>query len=236
MPKKSLKKLVGCIAIELLCASGAFAADYYYKAGFAAYGHANALALEDRKGHRGVILTTGFDTPLSVADAIAAQAMKEYGLERASLVIYSVASGPAAPADARTAIGAALGNLKAAMLVYGNGRMTVSSYDGHCLVAVAPDASLDPCTTPAGDLLGGYIRSALQIVDLSHGLQTRESVPRSVTVQTLAIGSIVLFLGPSNVAQPGKKIIVAATPAVENDTRLDVAAGQVFLRIGGRPH
>jgi hypothetical protein len=236
MLKKSLKKLAGCLAIELLWASGAFAADYYYKAGFAASGQAKALALEDRKGHRAVVLTTAFDAPLSVGDTIAAQAIKEYGLERASLVVYSVASGPAAPADARTAIGAALGNLKAAMLVYGNGRLTVSSYDGRCLVAVSAEASLDPCTTPVGDLLGGYIRAALQVVDLSEGLQTRDAVPHSAVVQTLAIGPIVLFLGPSNVVQAGKKIILAATPAVETDTRLDVAAGQVFLRVGGRPH
>lgn len=236
MPRKSLKKLAGCIVIELLCASGAFAADYYYKAGFAASGQARALALEDRKGHRAVILTTAFDAPLSVVDTIAAQAIKEYNLERASLLIYSVASGDPALSDARTAIGAALGNLKAALLVYGNGRLTVSSYDGHCLVAVSAETSLDACTTPAGDLMGGYIRSAFQIVDLSHGLQTREATPRSVAVQTLAIGPVVLFSGPSNVAQPGKRIIVAATPAVENDTRLEVAAGEVFIRVGGRPH
>lgn len=236
MPRKSLKKLAGCIAIEVLCAYSACAADYYYKAGFAASGQARALALEDRKGRRAVILTTAFDAPLSVADMIAAQAIKEYGLERASLLIYSVASGDPKPADARTAIGAALGNLKAASLVYGNGRLTVSSYDGHCLVAISAEASLDACSTPAGDVMGGYIRSALQIVDLSHSLQTREATPRSVSVQTLAIGPVVVFSGPSNVAQTGKRVIVAATPAVESDTRLEVAVGEVFIRVGGRPH
>lgn len=236
MPKKSLKKLAGYIVIELLCASGAFATDYYYKAGFATYGQARALALQDRKGHRAVIASAAFSMPMSVVDSIAAQVIKDYSLERADLMIYSVATADPVPADARTAIGAALGNLKAAYLVFGNGRLTASSYDGHCLVAISPEASLDSCTTPGGDTVGGYIRSALKIVDLGQGLQTRETAPRSVAVQTLAVGPVVLFSGPENVAQAGKRIILATTPAVPDDTRLDVAAGEVFLRIGGRPH
>ncbi|GEM_PF-2864756 len=235
MPTKSLKKLAGYIAIELLCAYSAVAADYYYKAGFASYGRAEALAIEDRRGRRAVIANATFSVPLAVADSIAARAIKEYKLERPDVLIYSVASGDPAPDDVHTAIGAALGNLKAAYLAFGNGRLTASSYDGHCLVAISAEGSLDACTTPAGDTLGGYIKSALQIVDLTHGLQTRQDAPRSVAVQTLAIGPVVIFSGPENVAQPGKRIILATTPAVENDTRLDVAAGEVFLRIGGRP-
>lgn len=237
MPRKSLKKLAGYIAIELLCAYSAVAADYYYKAGFATYGHVEALALEDRRGHRAVIADATFSVPLSVADMVAAQVMKDYKIERSDLMIYSVATGDPSPAEALTAIGAALGKLNQAYLVYGNGRLTASSYDGKCLVGISPEGSLDACSTPAGDTVGGYIKSALTIVDLSQGLQTRDQPPKpSVAVQALAIGPVVLFSGPENVAQPGKRIILATTPAVENDTRLDVAAGEVFLRIGGRPH
>lgn len=236
MSKKSLKRLAGCIVIKLVCAAAGFAAEYPYKAGFATYGHVEALTLEDRRGHRAVIANATFSVPLPVVDSIAAEAIKQYAVERSSLLIHSVASGDPSPAEAQNAIGAALGNLKPAVLIYGNGRLTVSSYDGHCLVAISPDASLDSCTTPAGDSVGGYIRSALRMVDLGHGLQTREDTTRSVAIQTIAIGPVVIFSGPSNVAQPGKRIIVAATSAVENDTRLDVAAGEVFLRVGGRPH
>lgn len=58
---------------------------------------AKALALEDAKGHRVVFVTTdliGF--PRRITDAIAAQAMKQYGLERAQLVFNSshTHSGP----------------------------------------------------------------------------------------------------------------------------------------------
>src|SRR5947209_5705656 len=101
MPRKLLTKLAGCIAIELICACGAFAADYYYKAGYATFGHVEALALEDRHGHRAVIVNATFSVPLSVADSIAAQAIKEHSLERSDLLIYSVAGGDPAPADVR---------------------------------------------------------------------------------------------------------------------------------------
>ena len=58
---------------------------------------AKALALEDPKGHRVVFVTSdliGF--PRRITDAIAAQAMKQYGLERAQLVFNSshTHSGP----------------------------------------------------------------------------------------------------------------------------------------------
>ena len=235
MPRKLSTKLAGCIVIELLAACGALAAGSAYKAGYAAYGQAKALALEDRRGHRALIVTAAFAAPLSVADSIAAQAIKEYGLERASLLIYSVASGNPAPLDARTAIGAALGQLNPAVLDYASARLVVTSYDGHCLAAISEQASLDPCTTPGGDSVHGFIRSALRIVDLSHGLQTREATPRSAAVQAIAVGSIVFFSAPSNVAQPGNRIILATTPAVEADSQLTSAVGDVFLRVGGRP-
>ena len=236
MPKKSWTRLVGWLVIELTCALSAFAAGYSYKAGYAPYGDVKALAVEDRRGHRAVIAMAGFDVPLSVADSIAAQAIKDYKLERADLLIYSVAGGPPAPQDALTAIGAALGKLQSAYLMYGNGRLTVSGSDGHCLVALSATASLGACPIPAGDTVGGYMRSALQMVDQEHGLLTRDQTPRSIAIQAIALGgSLVIFSGPSNFAQTGKGIILAATPDVEGDTRLNQAVGEVFLRVGGRP-
>ena len=236
MPRKSLRRLAGCIVIELLCALAAAAADYQFKAGYAAYGQAKALALEDRRGHRAVIVTAAFRIPMSVADAIAAQTIKEYNLERASLLIYSVASGEPTPTDTRTAIAAALGDLQPAVVIYGNGRLTVSSFDGRCRIAVSAEASLDTCTTPVGDTLRGQIRSALKVMDTPHALQTREeSLRRPIAIQAIGIGPVVILSAPSNLAQPGRHLILALTPAVENDPQLSAAVGEVFLRIGGRP-
>jgi hypothetical protein len=238
MRKRSLKRLAGCIAIELVWACAAHAiGGYDYKVGFASYGHVKALALEDRQGHRAVIATAAFSVPLSVADSIAAQAIKDFKLERANLLIHSVASGDAAPQDANTAIGAALGNMQYGHLVYGNGRLTASSADGRCLAALTVDASLTSCSNPNGDAVRGTIRAAFRIVDQTQGLQSRDDAPRSVALQAIALGgSLVIFSGPSNFAQSGRGIILALTPAVEGDTRLNAAVGEVFLRVGGRPH
>jgi len=236
MPKKSLRKLAGYIAIELACALTAAAAGYDYRAGYAAFGRVKALALEDRSGHRAVIVAAAFSVPLPVADRIAAQAIKDNSLERASLMIYSVASGDPAPEEAHTAIGAALGKLQYAFLVYGEGRLTASISDGSCLAALTAEASLGACTNPAGDAVGGRIRAALRMVELNHGLQARETVPPTAVIQAIAVGPVVILAVPENYAQPGRHAILALSPAIESDTRVDQAIGDVFLRVGGRPH
>lgn len=237
MQKKSWKKLAGCIAIELACACSALAAGYEYNAGYAEFGQAKAVALEDKRGQRAAIVTAAFSVPLSVADSIAAEAIKQYHLERSSLLIYSVATGDPNPHQALTALGAALGKLSPAILVYGDRRLTVSSGTGHCLVALSPQASLEPCTTPAGDLVHSPIRSALQMVDLTPGLTSRDAAPRSLAIQAIRLGrSVVIFSAPEDFSQPGKHMILAMTPAIGgDDTHVSQAVGEVFIRIGGRP-
>lgn len=237
MQKKSWKRLAGSIAIELACAVNALAAGYEYNAGYAEFGQVKAVALQDKRGQRAALVTAAFNVPLSVADSIAAEAIKQYHLERSSLLIYSVASGDPNPQQALTAIGAALGKLAPAILIYGDRRLTVSSGTGKCLVAVSPQASLEPCTTPAGDLVHSPIRSALQIVDLDRGLTTRESTPHSLAIQAIALGrSVVIFSAPEDFSQPGKHMILAMTPAIGgDDVHVSQAVGEVFIRIGGRP-
>ena len=237
MPRKSLIRLAGWLAIELAFALSAFAVGYDYNAAYASYGDVRALALQDREGHRIVIASAGFDVPLSVADTIAAQAIKDYQLERADLLIYSVAGGDPTPQDAHTAIGDALRRLAPAYLLYDRGRLSVTDSRGRCLIALTAAGALTPCTVPAGDSLGGRIRTAFQTVDEAHGLLTRENVPGSIALQAIALGrDVLIFHGPSNFAPSGKGIILAVTPAVEADTRLNQAIGQLFLRVGGRPH
>jgi hypothetical protein len=235
MQTRLLKKLAGYIAIELLCVVAASAADYEFNAGYVELGRVRALALEDVRGQRAVIATAAFSVPLSVADTIAAQVIKQFNIERSSLLIYSVATGDPNPDEARNAIGAALGDLKPAVLEYGNGRLTVTAHDGKCRVALTPEASMTSCSTPVGDLVSGRIRSAYRMVDQMHGLQTRDQTPQSVAIQAIALGnSILFFAGPKNAARPGKGMILALGPAVEEDPRLSGAVGEVFLRVGRR--
>jgi hypothetical protein len=236
MPRKSLRKLAGCIVIELLGTWVAAAADYQFKAGYATYGQARALAIEDQRGHRALIVMGAFSIPLPISDLIAASAIKEYNLERPNLLIRSVASGDPKPVDARTAMGAALGALQPAILIYGNSRLTVSTHDGRCQVGISAEASFESCNTPVGDTVRGQIRAALRLVNLPHPLQSRDdAAPQPVAIQAIAIGPVVILAAPTNLAQPGRHMILAVTPAVEEDPQLNAALGDVYLRVGGRP-
>lgn len=113
---------------------------------------AKALAIEDRKGARVVIVTTDLiGLPRGVADVVAARIQKEYGIERSHLVLNSshTHTGPLvqhnleilfelSPEDARVVaeysaslidklvavVGAALKDLAPADLSFGNGRAT----------------------------------------------------------------------------------------------------------------
>jgi len=112
--------------------------------------YAKALALDDGKGTRVVILTTDLiGLPRTITDAVSARAMKQYGLERSGILFNSshTHTGPvvrenlstmydlSAQEDARlkeyaekltgklfTVLGAALGNLAPAQLEFGQSR------------------------------------------------------------------------------------------------------------------
>ncbi|HZJ13744.1 MAG TPA: neutral/alkaline non-lysosomal ceramidase N-terminal domain-containing protein [Chthoniobacteraceae bacterium] len=113
---------------------------------------AKALAIEDRKGARVVIVTTDLiGLPRGIADVVAARVQKEYGIERAHLVLNSshTHTGPLvqhnleilfdlSPEDSQVVaeysatltnklvavVGAALKDLAPADLAFGNGRAT----------------------------------------------------------------------------------------------------------------
>jgi len=164
------------IAIFLLSVFMLAAADYeagigrilitpekpIYMSGYAGRNHpsegaihdlwAKALVIEDRKGARVVIVTTDLiGLPRGIADVVAARIQKEYGIERAHLVLNSshTHTGPLvqhnleilfelSPEDAQvvaeysarltdklvTVVGAALKDLAPADLSFGNGRAT----------------------------------------------------------------------------------------------------------------
>lgn len=113
---------------------------------------AKALAIEDHKGNRVVIVTTDLiGLPRSISDIVAARVEKEYGIDRANLVLNSshTHTGPLirhnletmfelSPEDSRVVtdyaaalteklvmvVGAAIKDLAPANLSFGNGRAT----------------------------------------------------------------------------------------------------------------
>jgi hypothetical protein len=211
MPKELSRRLAGCIAIELLLAAGLVAAAPEYKAATASAGKAKALALEDRRGNRAVFVAARFDVPNAVADFIAAQAGKLYGLDRPGLLLDSVAPGEPVPGDALTAIGAALGALEPAVVRYGGGTLSVTAPDGRCRAAWPADRS---CA--AGGLVRSPIRSAFQMVEPPHGLQQRGEPVPSVPVQAIALG----------------KQFVIVVPPRSDDEGVSAAIRQVLARVG----
>ncbi len=211
MPRRSLKKLAGCIGIELLVVAAGAAADF--RAGFAAAGQAQALAIEDRRGNRAVILNVDFPVPLAVADPIAAEVLKSYGLDRAALLFRSTGSAVPAPRDAVAAVGAALGEMEPARMDFGQGLLQISTQRGcHALDENSFFALCGLALSP----VKGPIRSAFRVVDVRHGLERRTDIPQSCYVQAIALGTqVVILSAPENFLHSAAGRILAATPAVD---------------------
>jgi len=217
MPKKLSRRLAGCFAIELLCAAGLLAADFDYQAGTGAAGKVKALALQDRRGTRAVFATVEFRLSQSLADFIAAQVLKAYGVDRAALLLHSVAPGDPAPDDAVTAIGAALGALEPAVLRASGGAVSITPSDGHCGAALADDGAVAFDGCGQGEPVRAPIRAAFQIVDPSHALQPRADPVRPSSVQAIALG---------------KQFVVLAVDGERDDPRVSAALRQVLARVG----
>lgn len=166
-----MKKLVLLVSLSAMLAGADFRAGVarvritpeapIWMAGFAARTHtsigvmhelwAKALALEDSRGNRAVIVTTDLiGLPRAIADPVAARLAKEYGLNRAALLLNSshTHSGPLLranlelmfdlvpderhivedysqklPGDLVSVVAAALGKLEPAELYYGRGEV-----------------------------------------------------------------------------------------------------------------
>ena len=220
MPRRLSRKLAGCIAIELLFVAGLLAADSDYQAGTAAAGKVKALALEDRRGTRAVFATVEFRVSQSVADFIAVQVLKAYGVDRAALLLHSAGQADPAPDDAVTAIGAALGALEPAVLRSGGGSVSITAPDGHCRATLAADGALAFERCGPGDLVRAPIRAAFQVVDPSHALQPRGDPVRSSSVQAIALG---------------QRFVVLVVEGERDDSRVAAALRQVLARVGRKP-
>ena len=219
MPKKSLRRLAGCFAIELLFAAGLLAADSDYQAGTAAAGKVKALALEDRHGNRAVFVAAEFRVSQSVADFIAAQVLKAYDVDRAALLLTSAGQDDPAPDDAVAAAGAALGALEPSVVRLSGEAISITAPDGHCLATLAVDGALAFDRCAPGDPVRVPIRAAFQVVDPSHALQPRGDPVRSSSVQAIALG---------------QQFVVLAVEG-ERDARVSAAVRQVLARVGRKP-
>src|ERR1035438_10369707 len=154
MRKRSSRKLVGCIAIELALATAGVrsgsAADY--RGGAAASGSARALVLEDAHGNRAVFTQTEFRITQAVADFVAAQLLRSLDLERPGLLLHwsGIGARPEQPEDLVTAITAAVSALEPAEVRYGHRSLSIAAGE-RCLGSLSPDGALSSagCTDGA---------------------------------------------------------------------------------------
>jgi hypothetical protein len=201
----------------LLLAAGLLAADSNYQAGTATAGKVKALALEDRRGNRAVFISAEFRVSQAVADFIAAQVLKAYGVDRAGLLLHSAGQGDPAPDDVVTAIGAALGGLEPAMVRWSGGAVSITAPDGRCRATLAGNGAVAFERCGAGDLVRAPIRAAFQVVEPAHGLQARGEPVGSSSVQAIALGN---------------RFVVLVVEGERDDARVAAAVRQVLARVG----
>lgn len=236
MPRRSSRKLAGCIAISLLLPAAA--ADF--KAGVAAAGPAKALVIEDRRGSRAVFAEADFEINQAVADFVAVRLLQSYELPRPSLLLRRGAVlGPALPESLITAISAAMGSLDSAQLRY-NGATLSATVAGRCLAAFARDAPLTFDHCAEGVLIRESIRAAFQMVEPTHGLLQRTDPVHAYPVQAIAFGKqvVVVALGgaaslPAEFAGKGLFFVSHANDSSTppDDPRIRDAIRQVLSRV-----
>jgi hypothetical protein len=133
MPRRFWRRLAGCIAIKCLLAG---APDY--RAGTAEAGGAKAVVLEDRRGSQVVFADTASPITRPVADFVAAQLVRNYGLDRAGILLHGGSGGPTARAeDLITAISAALGHLEPANISYSGSTISVRAINSSCRASLS---------------------------------------------------------------------------------------------------
>jgi hypothetical protein len=153
---------------------------------------AQAVAIQDLKGGRLVIVTAGeIGLPRAITDLVAARSE----LDRSQVLFVSGLAPPPSPAelaeDLVTVIGAALGDLQPAALSYSEGGgLRVASPDGTLRAALFGQGA---AANPTGNLkrVDGPVRSAFRMVEPEPALRPREnSGPRSnpCPVQAIRFG------------------------------------------------
>jgi hypothetical protein len=239
MPRRSLRRLAGCIGIELLLAlAGAVPAwpvDPDYRAGTGYTDHVKAVAIEDRHGERVVFVEADFAITHQIADLAAVQLAKAYGLDRPSLVFRGTGDLTAHPQDLIVAVTEALGSKQPAHIRRTAAGLSISA--ARCVATLFPIAFAG-CAP--GAEVRGFIRAAFQMVEPAHGLLQRGETPLAYPVQAVGLGkdaAILALGGDAPVAEfaAGGLIAIAhanGNAAMPADPAIRAAVRQVLARVG----
>jgi hypothetical protein len=240
MPRRWWRRPAGWLVIELAAAVAASPAGFEYKAGTGSVGQAAALACEDRRGYRVVLVQAGFPVTLVLSDFAAAHLMKEYGLTREGIVLRGSGSGTGSAEDLVTAAAAALGALQPAVLRTDGRALSVAGVDGACRASLGPGGVLRPGDCGGGDPVRSPLRCAFRMVEPAHGLQVRGQTPRAYPVQAVAFGARFAILAlpgqppAGKYGRPGLMVAGFSNDAapVPEDARVDASVRSVLRRVG----
>jgi hypothetical protein len=239
MREKWWIRLAGCCAIELAAALVAAAAGYEYKAGTGEAGRVRALALEDRRGNRAVIVEAAFKITLRFSDVAAAHIMQETEIERGGILIRSSGTGEPEPGELAEAVREAFAALAPARVLSGGG-LSVEAPDGACRAFLSPAGDLAFRGCRQGEPVAGGIRVAFEMVEPPRTLGRRGDPNHAYPVQAIALGRRALIAGipgaaPHALAVPAGSIMAAFSnhdvpfPA---EALLKVALRRVLRRVG----
>jgi hypothetical protein len=231
MWRRCWKRLAGCIVIELALAA---APAFEYKAGTAQVGEARALALEDRRGNRMVVVQADSAVTREVSDVVAAALIRDYGLTREGLVILG---RPGGSADARallTAATAAMGRMAPSAVRFREGSLVA----GGAMVSREGVEMCGECG-PGGEAVRSPLRAAFRMVEPEHGLERRGEVAAAYPVQAIALGTQAVILAlPGAVPAgrfraPGRIVLAFANDAVSvpADPRVEEAVRHLLRRL-----
>ena len=208
MPGRSLRRLAGCIVIELLLALNGAPADFEYRAGTGEAEHAKAIAIEDRRGTRVVLVDADFAITRKTADLASVILSKAYGLDRPQLLFRGMGGGPAHPQDLVNAATEALAHRERAQIRRTPAGLTIVT--SRCLATLFPIA-LENCAE--GTEVHGTIRAAFQMVEPPHGLLRRDQPIPAYPVQAISLGKGAVLLavgGGEAVELPGVMVVTHA--------------------------
>jgi hypothetical protein len=216
------------LAWGLLAAAALIAADY--RAGTAQMDGALALAIEDGRGGR-VVIASG-----AAGELVAARVAKEYGLDRARLVL--IPCGAPADTDAAvTAIGGALGDLKRAQVWSGPAGIEVRSADGAPIAALAGGRlTLGGRIPPDGARrVHGLVRAAFQVVEFGRALAPGGPETRTVSwVQGVRFGkdAALAAVGTCGCAPQVAAVIAGPAGSGACPAEIDDALAGLLRRLG----
>jgi hypothetical protein len=219
---------VGVVVVWVFLAATLIAADY--RAGTAHTGGAVALAIEDGRGGR-VVIASG-----AGGELVAARAAKEYGLDRARLVL--IPCGAAADTDAVvTVIGGALGDLKPAQVWFGPAGIEVRSADGAPVAVLGGGKLTLGGRAPADGArrVHGLVRAAFQVVEFGRALAPEGAETRTVSwAQAVRLGkdATLAAVGTCGCAPQAAAVIAGPAGSGACPAEIDGALAGLLRRLG----